>query len=78
MLEAPFTTEQVKSLNEYQESGVFHPFTCGTDKCRCVLIAAEDGWTCPECDYTQNWAHEWMGDNSWKQSEIFKKTGKEK
>ena len=25
---APFTPEQVKALNYYQASGVFHPFTC--------------------------------------------------
>ena len=24
----PFTEEQVKRLNEYQQSGIFHPFTC--------------------------------------------------
>lgn len=27
-IQAPFTDDQVKSLNEYQRSRVFHPFTC--------------------------------------------------
>ena len=45
---------------------VMHPFTCGNDLCRGVsgqhasLIASEDGWHCPACDYTQNWAHGFM------------------
>lgn len=67
---APFTSEQVQHLNEYQcgvNGGIpFHPFTCrnrgdgnhgeeGGD--RGVLVATESGWVCPHCDYTQNWAH---------------------
>ena len=59
-IDATFTTEQVKALNDYQKSGRFHPFTCGTDDCRCDLIAVEEGWVCPECDYTQDWAHDFM------------------
>jgi len=27
-IKAPFTDEQVKSLNEFQKKGRFHPFTC--------------------------------------------------
>ncbi len=27
-IKAPFTDEQVKALNEYQDKGRFHPFTC--------------------------------------------------
>jgi len=27
-INAPFTPEQVEFLNQYQESGRFHPFTC--------------------------------------------------
>ena len=61
-LDAPFTPEQVKGLNEYQKSGRMHPFTCGTDDCRCDLIATEKEWVCPECDYTQDWAHDWMAE----------------
>ena len=66
MLQSPFTKEQVESLNGYQEEGYFHPFTCGKDDCRQTLVATEDGWVCPDCDYKQNWAHEFMADNTWK------------
>jgi hypothetical protein len=94
---APFTSEQVESLNAYQVSGVMHPFTCGNDDCKrcefeievdsilaplvgqevgtifkatdtCVLIATENGWVCPSCDYTQTWAWKWMADFSWKKA----------
>ena len=65
MIQSPFTVEQVESLNGYQKAGPFHPFTCGTDSCRHDLIATEEGWVCPECDYTQCWAHDFMANNSW-------------
>lgn len=68
-----FTPEQVASLNEYQKSGTFHPFTCGgnrTDEHHLdgegILVATEDGWICPYCDYKQDWAHEWMKDGKWR------------
>lgn len=67
IVKAPFTPEQVKSLNDYQDSGVFHPFTC---ECRANLIATEKGWICNCCNYTQNWAHDFMLDGSWRQFEI--------
>jgi|GEM_PF-1656772 len=65
-IKAPFTDEQVKGLNEYQNSGVFHEFTCGNskhpaDKGR-TLVAYNEGWKCPNCDYTQNWAFASMTD----------------
>lgn len=48
-----------------------HPFTCGGTTgdgrdCRHDLVATEDGWVCPACAYTQNWAHDFMADFSWK------------
>lgn len=66
---APWTDEEVAALNAYQEGGWFHPFTCG--RCRDAdpdfplkdehkLVATNDGWICPTCDYTQDWAHEMM------------------
>ena len=73
-IKAPFTPEQVKALNEFQESGMFHPFTCGSAE-RCVetvkvgkdefevsttLKATKDGWICPNCSYTQDWAWDFM------------------
>ncbi len=71
---APFTAEQVEALNAYQVDGWMHPFTCGP--CRDtlgtitpdgalddrLLVATVDGWVCPTCDYTQNWAHAFMAD----------------
>ena len=71
---APFTVEQVYYLNKYQSLDSVHPFTCirqvnyevnakdhdldlgGRSK----LVATVNGWICPYCDYTQNWAHEFM------------------
>jgi hypothetical protein len=71
---APFTPAQVKALNAFQRSGKIHPFTCGGNRSDQAhreyaarhredmgqLIATEDGWRCPVCDYEQNWAHAWM------------------
>ncbi len=75
-VKAPFTPEQVDALNEYQKGHRFHPFTCGsgrrTDDAHSkvkremglsdwgTLVATPDGWICPACDYTQDWAHEFM------------------
>lgn len=56
-IETPFTDEQVKSLNDYQASGDFHPYTCGNDSRHRKLAATKEGWHCPDCDYTQKWAH---------------------
>ncbi len=58
---APFTSEQVKGLNEYQVSGAFHEFTCGNPKHPKhgrktklkILVAHETGWICPGCGYRQ-------------------------
>lgn len=72
---APFTDEQVEGLNKYQHSGAFHEFNCGgknhpkdSDK---ILIATNEGWICPNCNYTQKWAWEGMANggmvNSMKQ-----------
>lgn len=68
-----FTSEEVQSLNDYQKSGVFHPFTCGSGRRtdadhldgEGLLVATENGWVCPYCDFTQNWAHEFTKDRSW-------------
>lgn len=70
-MKAPWTDEQVKSLNEYQHSAPFHPFTCGKrdgHQSDGVLIATNDGWTCPEpgCDYTQDWCHDDMANGQWR------------
>lgn len=63
---APFTADQAASLNAYQHGGVMHEFTCGNDSRHFPLVALiGDGWTCLDCDYTQNWAHDWMADWTW-------------
>lgn len=63
-IKAPWTPEQVAALNAYQALGFVHEFTCledhGPDSR--VLVAATDGWICPSCDYTQDWAHDAMAD----------------
>jgi hypothetical protein len=65
---APFTEDQVNSLNDYQTIGPYHPFTCGNDNCHHItLIATRDGWECPNCHkWRQNWCHPFMADWSWK------------
>jgi hypothetical protein len=65
---APWTEEQVKALNTYQQHRIMHPFTCGGDNRNLkthpdgegILVATKDGWICPFCDYTQDWAHDFM------------------
>lgn len=59
-IKAPFTPEQVVKLNHFQQSGRFHPFTCGNDSSHRVLVATPDGWVCEDCSYQQNWAHSFM------------------
>lgn len=72
MIKAPFTPEQVEALNAWQQLGYVHEFTCGwehtpslvaEDKGR-VLVADADGWACPTCSYTQDWAHDYMADKA--------------
>ncbi len=72
----PFTPEQVRNLNSFQESGRFHPFTCGGNRHDAAhtayqeehggdfgqLVATETGWICPVCGYRQDWAHGFMAD----------------
>jgi len=59
-IHAPWDAETVELLNEWQQSGVFHPYTCGRDRKNAqhldgdgVLVATADGWKCPYCEYTQ-------------------------
>lgn len=63
-MKAPWTKEQIDKLNAHQQNGRFHPYTCGgnrTDEKHLdgegVLVATENGWVCPYCDYKQDWAH---------------------
>ena len=63
IIKAPFTVEQVKNLNAFQQDG-FHPFTCPRSSPKCidkeVLIATVQGWVCECGQYTQDWCHEFM------------------
>lgn len=66
---APFTEEQVKSLNGYQQCEKLHPFTCPQGH---SLIAVAAGWACPAClgvgtAFRQTWAWRFMADFSWKE-----------
>ncbi len=66
---APWTESEMASLNAYHASGVMNPFTCENDDanyCASVLVATPAGWICPDCDYTQNWAAEWMANWGWR------------
>lgn len=62
-MKAPFTEEQINNINDYQNRGMFHPFTCTTGSH--TLIANADGLYCPNCpDYHQDWVHDGMADGS--------------
>lgn len=65
----PYTREEVESINAFQASGVFHPFTCPNedhDPGQVNLEATEQGMRCPQCDYTQGWVWHWMADDGWR------------
>lgn len=71
-IKAPFTPEQVKALNEWQQCDWVHPFTCGRhhpDK-NSLLVATPEGWKCPSCDYTQDCAHDFMAEGAPPKPEI--------
>lgn len=60
---APWTDAEVIGLTAWQECGWVHPFTCPRQDAHggeTILTATVDGWRCPACDYTQDWAHTWM------------------
>jgi hypothetical protein len=76
-----FTPEEVQSLNDFQKSGYMHPFTCGSGN-RCdekhldgegLLVATENGWECPWCDWRQNWAHDFMKNRAWEPAALQQK-----
>lgn len=68
---APWTRSEVRALNTYQRSGIFHEFTCGAyppndrqmEACGAALVATADGWCCPRCGrWKQTWAHQFMAE----------------
>jgi hypothetical protein len=58
----PWDAATVEALNAFQAAGRMHPFTCGNSSRHRTLVATENGWQCLDCEYTQNWAHEFMTD----------------
>jgi hypothetical protein len=64
-LHAPWDDDQVASLNGFQSAGWVHPFTC--TKGSHTLVATPKGWICPHDTYTQDWAHDFMADWSWRE-----------
>lgn len=55
MQKEPWPDELVTALNEYQQGGYMHPYTCGNAECRSDLVATPKGFACPNCDYKQEW-----------------------
>lgn len=71
----PWTQEQVDSLNDYQKSGVMHPFTGRNDLAPDgeidLLTATRIGWRSQyDPAYRQTWAWSWMADRTWEQFRI--------
>lgn len=65
-----WSKKTVDILNEHQQDGMYHPYTCnrGFPECEVnveprdwskdgVLIATETGWVCPCGKYRQDWYH---------------------
>ena len=65
---APWSQDQVNSLNAFQRSKKVHPYTCGGDGCREVLVATQGGWVCSKCEYTQNHATDFTANWVWKKA----------
>jgi hypothetical protein len=64
---APWTDDQIASLNAYQNSGKMHPFTGRrADGSKTILIATTDGWVgVINGPILQTWAWLWMADWAW-------------
>lgn len=59
-MQAPWSNQIVRMLNEYQKIDKFHSYTCADDsQNHPSLKATTEGWICPDknCDYTQDWCH---------------------
>lgn len=81
VVRAPFTDDQVASLNAYQRSGVVRPYTCGVDSSHGYLVAYAQGWKCLHavdpgidptrtCDYVQDFAHTYTATWAWRTIEL--------
>lgn len=73
-IQPAWTLEEVESLNLFQASQRYHPFTCGgtlhdeQHEPAPNLVATQSGWHCPvqECLYHQYWAYEFMVNGAWR------------
>jgi hypothetical protein len=61
IIEAPWSDEQVRSLNRYQHADPTRAFVCPIehDGDR-LLFATKYGWVCRGCDYVKLWALRYM------------------
>ena len=57
-MKAPFTKEQVKRIQAWQENQYTHSFTCGAEDCRMDLHVDKNGLYCGFCGYEQDWIHD--------------------
>lgn len=64
---APWTNDEVESLYGFQRCGYWHDFTC--PQCGSTLIPRTQGWICWRNHYTQDWAHKFMTDWTWRRSD---------
>lgn len=62
IVNAPFSDEHIRKLEEHQNNVMYHPYTCdGEEDCNGneerKLIPTKDGWICKCGKYTQDWSH---------------------
>jgi hypothetical protein len=70
-INAPWTDDQVRSLNDYQEASYFHPFTYGEGEEKVDLIATREGWIAKRGGpVVQTWAHEFTCNWQWQTAGI--------
>jgi hypothetical protein len=69
-IKTPWSMEQVAALWRWQSCDYVHEFTCPNradhpvmNNEKGVLIPTVRGWICQCCDYTQDWAHDFMFDD---------------
>ena len=62
---APFTTNQMISINDYQLRGPFHSYTCKNNS-RHLLMAYANGLSCDFCSYSQDWVWDWTANGHWR------------
>lgn len=62
MIYAPWSDSEIAALKKWQALGFVHGFTCPHG--HGALDAQRDFWMCTTCGYTQNWAHDFMCDET--------------